>query len=517
MAKRIQEQSEQDVWISIPKVFMDAPNSMTLPGLVRNALTELQEAGYNGDKVYLAGHSLGGVFLPDIVRSNDAMDTLSKDDILGFIRLGAFQQRNDDDNGGSDKRQLTICGSLDGMVRASRIAEDIQRNVVIKGNSDDVKLHHSTVLVDGMNHFAFLNGQTPFMKKFRDLEAEISQSRASEIVGTTIAEFIDAEISPQKAQSLLRRIDETQQYLRPMMEAMELEGSYHVHVPNFEDEGKAGANFEDQHSQWSANAQDDIAPELLGGYKYTTTKNEIHRSWFINPFAEVPFYHPKVKKTTDEPSSSGCVANYEDARPTTIELQTISELVYDVSDRIFDGGFFSNAPTEIRCKFNTRQSILNACGVDVPFNKDDDEDMASKINAKTIEWALSKVPPAVRERYVRHGVQLKAGKDLPKRSGPSWIWTGLTFRSGIDEDGRECKFLDSPTMNTPLDHPIPSVGGKFYCKLLSPSKALDWIYTDSLRRTPSPLSSLVPIERRQQRRRGRQHTQQPQLSVLSSP
>lgn len=45
-------------------------------------------------------------------------------------------------------------------------------------------------------------------------------------------------------------------------------------------------------------------------------------------------------------------------------------------------------------------------------------------------------------------------------------------------------------MTTPVDYPLKAIGGMLYCKLLSPAKALDWMYTDSLRQ-PSPLSNIV--------------------------
>ena len=43
-------------------------------------------------------------------------------------------------------------------------------------------------------------------------------------------------------------------------------------------------------------------------------------------------------------------------------------------------------------------------------------------------------------------------------------------------------------MSFPTDFPL--LGGFLYCKLLSPAKALDWMYTDSLR-SQTPLSKLV--------------------------
>jgi len=39
--------------------------------------------------------------------------------------------------------------------------------------------------------------------------------------------------------------------------------------------------------------------------------------------------------------------------------------------------------------------------------------------------------------------------------------------------------LQSPMMRTPTDYPISAAAGFHYCKLLSPFRALEWIYIDS--------------------------------------
>jgi len=476
MAKSIQENSDRPVWISIPKMLLNMPNPLDVPRVVRESLTELQQAGYGGTQTYVGGHSLGGVFLPNVIESQQGLDA---SDILGFIRLGAFQDRSDDV---SSMRQLTICGNLDGMVRTSRIAEDFYRNIIARGDSDATRLQHSTVLIEGMNHFAFLQGKAPFMKQFRDLHSELPQQEASKEVAATIAEFIDTDLSPKKARSLLNRIEKTHQYLQPMLDAMELEGSYLLHQPNFKDEGNPDSTFDQQSSQWGIRAQESIAPALKGDCSYGTHKNEIHRCWYLNPLGFLgigtPFYHPSVVQEQNEEGNM------------SVQLHTVSELVYDIADRVFDGGFFSNAPTEIRCKMNSPQSILHSIGDETaPFQPRNH--MAAEINAQTIEWAISKAPAKVRERYLKNGVRLTTGSDIPKMNGAGWIWSSLEFRKSIDEKGRECRVLHSPTMNTPLDHPIPNAGGKAYCKLLSPTKALDWIYTDSLRSSPSVIEFLA--------------------------
>ena len=475
MAQKIQDESDQAVWVSIPKAFMDAPNPLSVPSIARDALSQLQSAGYTGDQTFIGGHSLGGVFLPNVVDKNRG---LKEEQVLGFIRLGAFAQRDEKE---SEKPSLTLCGAMDGMVRTSRIAEHFQRSIVAKGDTEETRLAQATVLVKGMNHFAFLTGNAPFMKTFRDLEADISPNQACFEVGSTIADFIDThqqESSKAKASSLLSRIEDTREFIAPILEAMELEGSYHIQEPDFKDEGLANVNFDG--SQWVANAQEKMAPALGNDKEYGVTKNEIHRCWFLNPLAEVKFYHPSID--CDKQSTT-----------SKVNMNTVSELVYEATDSIFDGGFFSNAPSEIRAKFNSPQAILEAAGVETAEpTAVAPENFAKELNAKTIEWALAKVPEQVRQRYLERGVLLHAGKDLEQNNGPSWIWSSLAFRPGVDKDGRRCRFLDSPTMKTATDHPIPAVGGKVYCKLLSPSKALDWIYTDSLR-PPEPQNMLQSV------------------------
>lgn len=40
--------------------------------------------------------------------------------------------------------------------------------------------------------------------------------------------------------------------------------------------------------------------------------------------------------------------------------------------------------------------------------------------------------------------------------------------------------VQAPMMRTPLDYLISSAAGFHYCKVLSPFKVMEWMYTDSL-------------------------------------
>ncbi len=63
----------------------------------------------------------------------------------------------------------------------------------------------------------------------------------------------------------------------------------------------------------------------------------------------------------------------------------------------------------------------------------------------------------------------------PYNAGPLWIWRYLNFE---EKDGQTV--VSSPMMRTPDDYGIKAAAGFHYCKLLSPFRAMEWIYIDSL-------------------------------------
>lgn len=81
------------------------------------------------------------------------------------------------------------------------------------------------------------------------------------------------------------------------------------------------------------------------------------------------------------------------------------------------------------------------------------------------------------DRYNKVGNKLVMGDDEDKGAGPTWIWTYLSFTS--NKEGTQT-VVQSPYMATPSDYWEAQVRGFHYCKLLNPSRALEWIYIDSL-------------------------------------
>ena len=204
------------------------------------------------------------------------------------------------------------------------------------------------------------------------------------------------------ATSLVSKINATYDYIQPLIKAMHLEGSVHIDTPchlyEERDNLHHGESSCIQGSPWAEKAQREISPEKVD---VGSIQDEFHQSWWINPFADPPFYHPSIEK----------------AGGNRLNFETVSEPVYEKPDYyVFDSGFFSNTALEIRSKFNSPQSILKASGVDDAKHEAND-DTCSKMNQRTIQWALERAPDRVRTRYQRRGVKLVAGRDFEHTAG----------------------------------------------------------------------------------------------------
>merc|ERR1711948_47196 len=76
-----------------------------------------------------------------------------------------------------------------------------------------------------------------------------------------------------------------------------------------------------------------------------------------------------------------------------------------------------------------------------------------------------------------NGTKLVVGPDLgPYNAGPLWIWTYMKYN--VSDDKKTCT-VESPMMRTPNTYPVAAARGFHYCKILSPFKAMEYIYVDS--------------------------------------
>ena len=188
-------------------------------------------------------------------------------------------------------------------------------------------------------------------------------------------------------------------------------------------------------------------------------------------FGVYSLFHPKIENT--------CTQQEDDCR---LSIKSISQPTYEILSAL-DTGFISNSASEIRVKFRSRQSVFEALGrKDLTFEETDGSSWCQKLNLKALDWALNHSSKEAIERYQARGIPMVIEKDLKAVStGPAWIWNILPQKTKINEVGEKIRSVRSPVMKTPLSYSIKKAAGMHYCKLLSPARAMEWIYTDSLR------------------------------------
>ena len=61
----------QKIWVGLPEFILDTPEPILIDHYVEDTIKKIQEAGFTGDHILIAGHSLGGVMAQKYAGSND--------------------------------------------------------------------------------------------------------------------------------------------------------------------------------------------------------------------------------------------------------------------------------------------------------------------------------------------------------------------------------------------------------------------------------------------------------------
>jgi len=142
---------------------------------VKSTIKELTAAGFSGDNILLAGHSLGGVMAQKYAAGNMTQ-------IKGLITMGSTLTRDnrkmnkDGTTHFNNVPTLTIGGTKDGLMRISRIAESWyhgRENIEAAQN-----WMFPVVALDGVSHMGFTSGTPPKAVLKRDLRPEVTEDVA---------------------------------------------------------------------------------------------------------------------------------------------------------------------------------------------------------------------------------------------------------------------------------------------------------------------------------------------------
>jgi hypothetical protein len=458
------------LWVSIPAALLDVQNPFTIGGAADRAKQSLASAGYNGTEYIVGGHSLGGVAIQGYSESNPT-------GILGQVLMGSALQRKYRGTGYSIPT-LTIGGELDGLFRVTRVAEEYYNAIYLADDFQQAALSFPVVVIEGMNHFEWATGSVPLLVSQRDLKAEVSTDEAQAAGASAIASFIKsvAMNDATAVNSLLSAVKKTADWVSPIVKAYELEGSREFNAPqqkggpneNCPKGGCAGVG-----SAWSIHAQQYIAnlDEYTQNRLTLDVSNQFVQLSSLPPFGE--FHLPAMSNDSSD--------------PTVRHLTTYAQCSWELLDGL-DTGFISTSATEIGTKMMSRQcSYIRGVGIakaDAPFSLDD-PNFCAEVNAQAYQWAIDNAGQTTRDRFNSLGQKYVFGDDVAKSGGPFWIDAGLQYNTQTGSDGVQVTQIVSPMIKTSADFIqiplLPDPSCYHYCKLLSPARATEWIYVDSLR------------------------------------
>ena len=451
LAKAIQAASEYTLWVGIPEFWLDMPQPLDLSGGINRIMKNMTDAGMNATKFFFAGHSLGGAMLQDYIFAN-------KQRASGQILMGSFLERK------YRKKTypvatLTVAGELDGLCRITRIMESFYHQVTHAASDADAK-RFPVIVVPGMNHMDIASGDPPSLVKQKDLKSEISEEEAHGILANLTAAFIATQFGGSSQVNIIDEyVTATGKMVQPLMTAFEQEGFYNFKPPCNDNPKSSACTLG---SPWVATAQTIMADLPEGKVDNVDT---FHPVWQINPI-----HLPHILQNCSI-SSASCV----------VQSVTVTQNVYSMFDTL-DTAFFPVSATEMRVKMSSRQAMRQAAGYGVlEFNKTDGGSICQVINQASYKWALDNAGKNALARFNKFGEPMMMGADKgPYNVGPLWIWKALEYKEVTDSAGQKEEEVRS-VMMTPLDYPIKLSRGFHYCKLLSPARAMEWIYVDGLR------------------------------------
>eukprot|EP00930_Biecheleria_cincta_P033127 TRINITY_DN22940_c0_g1_i1.p1 TRINITY_DN22940_c0_g1~~TRINITY_DN22940_c0_g1_i1.p1 ORF type:complete len:553 (-),score=121.13 TRINITY_DN22940_c0_g1_i1:64-1722(-) len=492
LAQAVQAEASMPLWVAVLGTYL-TPSAIPpeIGPRIDHVLSTMKTQGLDLEqvKLFYGGHSLGSVFIQDHLYTNhgEKGPMGGKIQVLGQVLMGGFVQRKYGyPQWTYPVSTLTVGGELDGLARPTRIAESVYRQKGMK--------NFPVALVKGMNHMQFASGEPPLLVKLRDLEPETKLEEAHVAVAKIVAPYFEqlADVGGQDRLSPL--LAETAEWVKPLVEAYEMEGNRWFNAPD-----QIGGPGEKNcvkggcpsKSSWAPEAQKVIS--AVDGWTLTVDNEYVDCS--STPLTGEEFHLPVISNNSAKKSlhiTTYSQAQWDDAQPSWFSWKEIFDK--------FDTGFVSTSAVELGTKLASRQcTLIQGVGdLNTSFSVDDPQ-FCAITNKKAYEWAQAHAGKETLKRFQEHGQKYVFGDDIPKAGGPLFLYDRLHFTEK-DQDGQKVIEVAAPMQKTEIDYwtkhfgpiprpsSVPDPGCFHYCKLLSPARAMEWIYVDSLRSKKSSMS-----------------------------
>jgi len=487
LAEAVQREAPVPVWVAVlGSLLTPTPVPPELGPRIDAALAEMGARGLDlgSARLFYGGHSLGSVFIQDhLSEFHGSKGPLNGSvEVLGQVLMGGFLQRKYQYPAWSyPVSTLTVGGELDGLARPTRLAEAFYH---ARGRPD-----FPVAIVPGLAHNQFASGPPPALVRLRDLQPEISYDEAHAAVAELVVSYFGQRAGLDGAgERLASRLRETAAFVDPIIEAYELEGARYFNAP-----GQIGGPGQGTcvkggcsgMSSWAPRAQEIIS--AVDGWTLNVSNQYVDCQ--STPLTGEEFHLPKI--TGDADTKTLSITTYsqgywDDAQPSWFDWKEIFDS--------FDTGFVATSAEEIGTKLASRQcTLIEGLGAANTSFSADDPDYCRAANEQAYQWAKDHAGPKTAARFAEFGQKYTFGPDIVKSGGPLFLWSHLAFSEAAGPGGEEVVEVRSPMQKTEVDYwrrhfgpiprpsSIPDPGCFHYCKLLSPARAVEWMYVDSLR------------------------------------
>ena len=394
--------------------------------------------------------------------------------------------------GAGSRQILVLAGDLDGISRFSHFA--------ISKHNHEKKidgLHFG--LIQGLSHQSFASFGSNTVANSLDLKAEIDEATGHIKIAEIVSDFLQqvwATTNVVENRHLEQSKALAAQVSGPLLKALKLEGSAKIgeDVCNSDYPTNPSCNYP-KYPDFSLPPGPAPAPKPLPSSDCICGSDWVKDYAFplVSGSADVgfamavedafhsvsdvhPFHLPHIwNKCT---SVQGC----------TLNVTTLTEN-FPGSGQLFPNST-SNAPLsalELRAKMKSRHSLYKAVGMNPPSNVDKNYTLCRQANELAWNWALTNADASVRKRFEANGEPFVMVDDVEAPigfHGPEWIEKTLVYKRVSNAKNGESHIEVQSWAFVVPDLPVHSKylpTGMHYCKLLSPARAMEWIYLDSLR------------------------------------
>ncbi|XP_069977884.1 uncharacterized protein [Penaeus vannamei] len=430
LGEAIQAASSLKLWVGLVRPFLlDLPNPSDLIPDLDKTLQTMRDLGMTTDQIFLAGHSLGGVILQNAQWTEE-------NGVKGWVLMASYLPAGALAN--TSLPVMHISGDLDGQDRITHVMMTFEElEDTLEENPANVYIKPVVVLED-VNHMHFASGEPPAAVVNMDILSPMSQEDAQALIASHVSAFLTIVTGRPEAS-----VPEAQQTLdvAHMSTSIKLQPLQYLTAVT---EGDGLRSEWSERGQWFMSA---VAEEDRGSLRIMDT----------------------IYPTTSELASSkphivldGSVAN-------------VTTCTHVFPPTLADGMSGLLTASEMAVKFKSREAVMEVLS---PLGVQFTEEISCKeVNEAAFQLALDSASEIARQRFESRGRPATFHADDVKLTGSGWLGAHLAYND--TDTGLE---ITSPSLPTGVDVGF-GLGGMHYCKLLAPSRALEYVMVDSLRGT----------------------------------